>query len=645
VKVAVVVQRYGAGINGGAELHARYIAEHLARHVQVEVLTTCARDYITWANEYPAGEESVNGVRVRRFPVSHPRDPKTFGDWSARVFSARHSVNDELAWLDAEGPTSPALVKYVADRQAEFDFILFFSFRYYHSYHGARAVPGKAILVPTAERDEALGLGIFPPVFRAIRAFMYNSPEERALLQAAAGGDDVPGVVVGVGSEVPATTAPDRFRQKTGIHERTAIYIGRIDENKGCVELFDFWKRYAEITPGGLTLVLIGTPVLPVPDHPRIRHLGFVSDEEKFDALAAAEFLIMPSYFESLSMVALEAWALGKPVLANGRCDVLRGQAVRSNAGLYYENYAEFVEAVRVLDGSPGVAQTLGRNGRQFFRSHYAWPVIERKYLDMFERLRAEDPAVVARRPLAPLPGWWARRQKTLAPAREVLGGLPSGPVTGRQAHRSQPAPAESRERQAGRDHDGRPVPRDREPRETRAGDDRGRARPEQERPQARDASSTDRQDGNGGRDGRDRGERRDGRQGREGRDGRDGRQARDGREGRRGRGNREGRDGRDAREGREGRDARESREGRDTREAREGHAREGREGRDGREGRERRDGQAPTPESSAANPPAAPPSGDASAQARDGQRHRASRGRHRRGRRHGARPAGKENA
>ena len=451
MKVAIVVQRYGAEVNGGAELHARYIAEHLARHVGVEVLTTCARDYITWANDYPPGESAAGPIRVRRFPVSQPRDPRTFGSWSERVFGARHSVNDELAWLDAEGPTSPALVRYVADHQAEFDFVLFFSFRYYHAWHGARAVPGKAILVPTAERDEALGLGIFPPVLRSVRGFMYNSPEERALLQAVAGTDAVPSVVVGVGSEVPAATSAARFRQRTGIHERTAIYIGRIDENKGCVELFDYWKRYAEITPGGMTLVLIGTPVLPIPQHPRIKHLGFVSDEEKYDALAAAEFLIMPSYFESLSMVALEAWALGKPVLANGRCDVLRGQAVRSNGGLYYENYGEFAEAVRVLDSAPHVAATLGQNGSRFFRTHYAWPVIERKYLDMFEQLSKQDAGDIARRPAPELPGWWGRRQKTLPPARDVLAGLPLGPVLGREPRETR-GPRDEREGREPRD-------------------------------------------------------------------------------------------------------------------------------------------------------------------------------------------------
>ena len=86
--------------------------------------------------------------------------------------------------------------------------------------------------------------------------------------------------------------------------------------------------------------------MLPIPKHPRIRHLGFLPDEDKFDALAAADLLIMPSQYESLSMVALEAWALGKPVLANGHCDVLRGQSIRSNAGLYYETFEEFAEAL-----------------------------------------------------------------------------------------------------------------------------------------------------------------------------------------------------------------------------------------------------------------------------------------------------------
>jgi glycosyltransferase involved in cell wall biosynthesis len=175
--------------------------------------------------------------------------------------------------------------------------------------------------------------------------------------------------------------------------------------------------------PRGLDLVLIGKAIIPVPSHHRIHHLGYLPDEDKFDALAAADLLIMPSYFESLSMVALEAWALGRPVLANGRCDVLKGQCIRSNAGLYYESYEEFAETLFSLEPRGPLHARLGRNGREFFASHYAWPVIEKKYLDMFARLERETPV----RAIEPLPGWFARRARDLRPASEVLAGLSSG--------------------------------------------------------------------------------------------------------------------------------------------------------------------------------------------------------------------------
>jgi glycosyltransferase involved in cell wall biosynthesis len=423
VKVAIVVQRYGANINGGAELHARYIAEHLAKHVQVEVVTTCASDYITWRNELPAGAETVNGIIVRRFQVTREREPVEFGRLSQEVFTRQHAVRAELEWLEAEGPSSPELVSYLKQNEAAFDFFIFFSVRYYHAYYGARAVPQKAVLVPTAERDGALGLSIFAPLFRGVRAFMYNSFEERALIQAIAGHAEVPGVVVGIGSEIPAACSAARFRQRFNFRERFAIYVGRIDENKGCAELFDYFQRYARLMAESMHLVLIGNPIIPIPDHPRIHHLGFVSDQDKFDALAASELLIMPSYLESLSMVALEAWALGKPVIANGRCDVLKGQCIRSNGGLYYDGFAEFIETLRAIDFSPSLAAALGRNGRDYFNKHYSWPVIERKYLDMLDRLSREPSGSV----MEPLPGWLARRRRDLPPAEQVVANLPSG--------------------------------------------------------------------------------------------------------------------------------------------------------------------------------------------------------------------------
>jgi glycosyltransferase involved in cell wall biosynthesis len=428
VKLAVVVQRYGAEINGGAELHARYVAEHLSPHAEVTVLTTCARDYVTWRDEYPAGVQQVNGIPVHRFPVDHERDVKTFARRSEQVFETPHSWMDEWKWLDAEGPASTQLGNYIIGKSSEFDYFIFFSYRYYHAFHGARSVPQKAVLVPTAERDHAIGLSIFHPIFRSVRALMYNSPEERRMIHAAAHNENVPGVVVGIGSEIPRSTQPDRFRRKHGVTGRFALYIGRIDQNKGCKELFTFFLQGLPALPKGLGLVLIGKEIIPIPEHPRIRHIGFVDDEDKFDALAAADLLIMPSYYESLSMVALEAWALGKPVLANGKCEVLRGQCIRSRGGLYYENQAEFVETLKAIADGRSLNSALGVNGRLFFDQNYAWPVIERKYLDMFDRLQRHGRPKEGFDDLKP-PNWFARRRRDLPAASTVLDSLPSGPV------------------------------------------------------------------------------------------------------------------------------------------------------------------------------------------------------------------------
>jgi glycosyltransferase involved in cell wall biosynthesis len=254
---------------------------------------------------------------------------------------------------------------------------------------------------------------------------MYNSFEEESLIHALSGNEHVPGVVVGVGSEIPDTVRPDRARQVFGLQNPFIVYVGRIDANKGCADLFRDFLDYVDRTGRELDLVLIGTSVLPIPSHPRIRHLGFVNDADKFDVIAASDVLVMPSPYESLSMVALEAWALGKPVLASARSDVLVGQCLRSNGGLYYQDAGEFGATLDRLLSDPRTSTALGRDGREYYREHYAWPVIERKYLTMFERLRAEPPTHL----MEPLPGWWGRRRRTSAPAVAVVARLPAGPA------------------------------------------------------------------------------------------------------------------------------------------------------------------------------------------------------------------------
>ena len=381
--LAFVVQRYGLDISGGAELHCRWVAEHMAKYEPVEVLTTCAHDYITWADHYPAGAEVVNGVRVRRFPVSKTRDIYAFSRLQARVLLDEHRLEDELAWLDEEGPTSPGLMDYIRDHEADYAHFIFFSYRYYQSYWGVRSVPAKSILVPTAEHDPVIHMRIFKDLFRLPKAFIYNSEEERDMIQALAGNRDVPGLVVGVGTELPGEWSAERFRRTHGLDGPYLLYLGRIDGNKGCAHLFDYFLQFKRDTGSPAKLVLIGSAVLPIPAHHDVRHLGFLSEQDKFDALAGAELLVMPSFYESLSMVTLEAWAMGKAVLANAHCDVLRGQCRRSNGGLYYRNYAEFRDALDVLLATPRLREELGRNGQAYFRGRYTWDIIEGKYLEV----------------------------------------------------------------------------------------------------------------------------------------------------------------------------------------------------------------------------------------------------------------------
>lgn len=390
MKLAFVVQRYGLEINGGAELHCRWVAEHLRKYFDVEVLTTKAVDYITWKNHYPANEDVVNGIPVRRFGVTRPRNPERFGRIQNFIFHREHREEDELKWLEEEGPLSPALIDYIKARESAYDYFVFFSYRYYHSYWGIRSVPRKSILVPTAEKDPVVHLRIFEDLFRMPRAFVYNSEEERRMIQSVSRNEDIPGDVVGVGTEVPEFSSGDRFRRTHQVDGDYIVYVGRIDENKGCHKLFEYFLKYKRETGSAVKLVLIGSTILKIPSHPDIVYLGFLPEQDKFDAIDGAVLLAMPSFYESLSMVTLEAWAMRKPVLANARCEVLRGQCLRSRGGLYYGDYAEFREALDLLLNTPRLREAMGSNGRKYYLENYTWEKIENKYLAIIRGLEGE---------------------------------------------------------------------------------------------------------------------------------------------------------------------------------------------------------------------------------------------------------------
>jgi len=378
VRLAFVVQRYGTEVGGGAELHCRWLAERLARRHEVEVFSTRARSYIDWANAYPGGTTVVNGIPVHRFDVARRRKPRVFASISNTVFEGPHTAAEEEAWVRANGPESPGVVEAVAAARDRFDLFFFYCYRYYPTFHALPRVRDKAVLVPTAEEDPAIELGVFHALLRSPRGIVYLTPEERALVETASGNGAVPSVTIGSGLDLPAGASAEAFRARHRLERPFFLYLGRIDRNKGCAALFAYFQRFLRETGADVDLVLAGTAALAIPEHPRIRHLGFVTEEEKVGALRAADVLVMPSPYESLSIVLLEAWKLGRPALANARCRVLAGQCRRSGGGLFYDGYAEFREAARVLLERPDLREALGRQGQTYVEAEYSWERVDR---------------------------------------------------------------------------------------------------------------------------------------------------------------------------------------------------------------------------------------------------------------------------
>lgn len=388
MRLAFIVQRYGIEVNGGAELHCRLLAEHLSRSHQVEIFTTRAKDYIYWENEYPSGQTIENDIPVNRYTVRKKRNLHRFHKVSQLVFTNDHGIRDELQWILENGPYCPKLIKDLNKKSKQFDFFIFYSYRYYPSFHGVKALPHKSILVPTAENDDAINLEIFQELFNLPRGIIYLTPEEKDLVQITSSNNNVPYLILGGGVELPGTINALRFRQKYDIGYRFILYLGRVDRNKGCRELFKFFHRFNHDRKRKLKLVCIGNSVMEeLPEDPNIVFLGHLSEEDKFDAISACEILIMPSYLESLSIVVLEAWALGKPVLVNGRCHVLKGQCLRSNGGLYYGNSSEFIECLGVLMQDRNLRGQLGRSGQRYFDKNYRWETLESKTNEFLEKL------------------------------------------------------------------------------------------------------------------------------------------------------------------------------------------------------------------------------------------------------------------
>jgi hypothetical protein len=183
MKLAFIVQRYGPEVLGGSEHLCRLVAERLATQHDVDVLTTCARDYVTWANEYPEGPDRVRGVTVRRFASAGTRDIEEFNRRSEWIYNNAHSRADELEWLQQQGPWCPGLIEYLRRNQQQYDVLIFFTYLYAPTVLGLEVNPGKSVVVTTAHNEPAIELEIYKNVFGRPAALCYLTDSERQFVQ------------------------------------------------------------------------------------------------------------------------------------------------------------------------------------------------------------------------------------------------------------------------------------------------------------------------------------------------------------------------------------------------------------------------------------------------------------------------------
>ena len=430
MRIAFVVQRYGTEILGGPEYACRLTAERLADRHDVDVLTTCASDDVTWKNDYSEGADRVRGVTVRRFANSHTRDFAEFTRYSEWIHQNDHDAADEMEWLKRQGPWCPGLIEYVKRHSKQYEALIFYNYRYAPTVLGLQIDPGRSILVPAAHDEPAIHLDIYRDVFRIPKAIGYlTEPERRFVAQTfdrsaaieetlgcgvdlpphqaypRAAGQGLPDAGDANGPEPVQSDGDDgaggdngrfpshvssrgaSFKRRHRIHGPFALYGGRIDPGKGCEELIEYFSAY--VAAGGpASLVLMGLKLMPLPEEPFINFAGMLSELERLQALEAATVVVCPSPYESLSLIALEALAAETPILCNARSDVLVDHCLRSNGGLFYRDRDEFVECMQLLVGDERLRSGMGRSGRDYVRRNYRWDVVLGKLDRMIAKVR-----------------------------------------------------------------------------------------------------------------------------------------------------------------------------------------------------------------------------------------------------------------
>lgn len=384
VRIAIVNHRAGSDFSGGEKLVLEY-AKYLNEVADVELITTTAKDYITWANFYDSGLFSENDIIIRRFTIDKERNmlsfqrlsrfilfflkiatqigqsPATINGWRKLIWLSLRQIS--LLWIKKQGPVSSSLQRYLKDNYNDYDLFIFHTYLYDTTFSGLVNTAGKAVLIPTAHPEWALQLPIWPKLFlNQNLSWIFLAEEERRMMHNWFPGiQDGPVFGCGIHSVKHASQIQNQSKPEKSNHrykgefcslydlDKFILFTGRIDSEKGCRRLIALFLAYIETTKAKIKLVLVGSQSMTVPNHPSIVSTGYLNEMLLNAALNECSVYVHPSPYESFSFSLLEAMAAGAPVLVTAQSEVLRGHVLRSRGGLVYNDASDFITKLDIL--------------------------------------------------------------------------------------------------------------------------------------------------------------------------------------------------------------------------------------------------------------------------------------------------------
>lgn len=378
-------------IPGGAEAELRELVLHLKdTDLEFEVLATCVKSFNSdWSENYHKEGISVeNGITVRRFRAD-PRNGTAFDHVNWKLMRNIPVTREEEEVFIREMVNSSAMYQYMQNHEDEYKLFVFIPYMFGTTYYGVKLNPSKAVLIPCFHDESYFYMDIFKELFSKVAGIIYNAKPEKELAEKNYELQNVKQIVMGIGMDTDISGDACRFYEKYSIKKPFMIYAGRKDSGKNVNLLLKYFSEYHKRQISDLSLVLIGGGKIDIPLEisGKVYDVGFVDQQDKYDAYAAAELLCQPSHNESFSLVIMESWLCKRPVLVNDSCAVTKNFAIEANGGLYFRNYFEFECAVNYILSHKSEAEIMGKNGKEYVEGQFAWNKIVDRYIQFFKKI------------------------------------------------------------------------------------------------------------------------------------------------------------------------------------------------------------------------------------------------------------------